>query len=216
MEQDRHQQFMLTVGPVLARLHRIARVLCGDADVAQDLTQDALVRGLQAFGSFEVGRPILPWLARIMRNVFINYTKSGRARYEVCDEDAVDGAWTPEQPGALDQLERAELIQRLRQEIAELPQPFQLVVILCDQEGFSYEEAAEVGGVPVGTVRSRLARARAVLRTRILARLEHPREAAPDGNSERPPLVLLSEALTADSRQPASTGSGHARRSRGA
>lgn len=204
MAHDNSQQFMAAVGPLLPRLHRIARALCGDGDLAQDLTQEALLRGLQASDSFDPSRPLLPWLARIMRNLFVNYCKSGRLKYEVCDEEAIGAVCEPAEGGALAQLERAELLRCLREEIAGLPRPFQLVVILCDQEGFGYEDAAAVAGVPVGTVRSRLARARAELRTRLRARVEQlPSAAVPvRGNPQGPSLVSPAEAGSVWPRQP--------------
>jgi RNA polymerase sigma-70 factor (ECF subfamily) len=179
--RERVAAFVAATRPYHARLFRIARSLAPREADAADLTQEALARAFVAYDGFRDGAPILPWLARILRNVFLDGLKTGAARHEVlCDESPDSGAraadaWQADGSEAgqpLAALERAELAQILGAALEALDAPQRLIVILCDVEGFSYEEAAEAAGIPVGTVRSRLSRARAELRRRLRRKLE--------------------------------------------
>ncbi len=169
-------QFVRLTRPYHARLFRIALSLCGDRDEAADLTQEALIRAFRAFDRFRLGAPVLPWLARILRNYHLDTLKSGRARHEVsCSrlgrEEEPGVAATP---SPLHQVEQGQLLRWLQEELQGLSEDQRLVVVLCDAEGLSYQEAAEVLGVPVGTVRSRLSRARETLRHRLGGRAAAP------------------------------------------
>lgn len=147
--------------------------LCKDRDLAADLTQEALVRAFESFHRFKPGAPVFPWLARILRNHYIDQRRSGRARFEVpLDTDRGDSGWTTASgDDPLASVERAQLKGWLREEIKGLPSDQRTVVTLCDVCGFSYEEAAEAAEIPLGTVRSRLSRARLQLRKRMLLRV---------------------------------------------
>lgn len=145
--------------------------LCKDRDLAADLTQETLVRAFEAFHRFKPGAPVFPWLARILRNHYIDQRRSGRARFEVL-VDSDDPTHAPPSTGddPLAYAERTQLRGWLREEIERLPKDQRVVVTLCDVCGFSYEEAAEAAEIPLGTVRSRLSRARLVLRKRLQGR----------------------------------------------
>ena len=170
--------FTRTTSPFHARLYRIAKALCRDADQAADLTQDALVRAFLAFDSFRPGAPVLPWLCRILRNAHLDSFKTGRARHEVAAHQLAGEVEDPYQdvacpsPSPLGQLEQKVLRACLQEEIEALEPGQRLILILCDVEEMSYQEAAEIADIPVGTVRSRLARSRERLRERLAARLE--------------------------------------------
>jgi RNA polymerase sigma-70 factor (ECF subfamily) len=171
-------RFTRVTGPLHARLYRIARSLCRDDDQAADLTQETLIRAFCAFDSFRAGEPVLPWLCRILRNVHLDSFKTGRARHELSRRELPGTPDDPYQdvasssPDALRLLERQSLRSFLNAEIEALEPGQRLILLLCDVEEMSYQEAAEIAGVPVGTVRSRLARARERLRERLCAKPE--------------------------------------------
>ena len=170
--------FVTLTRPYHERLHRIACSLCNDPDQAADLTQEALIRALRAFDRFDDSRPVLPWLARILKNAYLDSLKTGRHRHEVAEHQLGGREQNPvamtasAMPDPQSLTERAQVGAILREEVAALDPDHRLVVTLCDIEGFSYKEAAEVAGVPVGTIRSRLSRCRMYLRERILLRLK--------------------------------------------
>jgi len=154
--------------PVQARLLQAARALCGDPDLAADLTQEALVRGFVAFDRFRSGAPIYPWLARILRNVFLDHVRSAPVRRELRPETLPEPP--SHGPSPLQALEATERAARVHAAISRLPADLALVVTLVDLQGLGYAEAAEILEIPVGTVRSRLSRARARLREDLVAR----------------------------------------------
>lgn len=176
--EDSLARFTRTACAHQDRLYRVARALCRDADVAADLTQEALIRAFRAFDSFRSDQPVLPWLCRILRNVYLDSRKTGRARHEVAGRelpaerddpyDNVPGST----PDPLGMLEKKTLRACLNEELERLEPEQRLILILCDVEEMSYQEAAEIAGIPIGTVRSRLARCRERLRARLRDRLQ--------------------------------------------
>ncbi len=150
------------------RLYQLALALCGDRDLAADLTQDALVRGYLAFDRFRPGAPVYPWLARILRNAFIDHRRSAHVRREV----AADAAPEPSSPtpSADQQVLAGERADALYAALASLPPEQSLAVTLVDLQGLDYKDAAAAMDIPVGTVRSRLSRGRSALRDALVAR----------------------------------------------
>ena len=201
------------------QLFGIALSLCRDRDQAADLTQEALIRAYQAFDRFRPGAPVLPWLRRILRNVFLDTFKTGRARHEVTESTMGSAEHEPYQldtthahdgVSALDQLERNQLVTWLQQEIAALDPSQQQVLELCVMQDLSFKEAAELLELPVGTVASRLARARAELRLRILKQISAARRRGEKvGDSI---LMDLDAALT---RKPSEAASDRRSKGRG-
>jgi RNA polymerase sigma-70 factor, ECF subfamily len=157
-------------------LYGIALALCHDADQAADLTQETLIHAFAAFDRFRPGASMRPWLRSILRHLFLDTFKTGRSRHEVAESDiaAAEGSSLTEipdeRPDPLAELERAELQQWVQQEIAALSPAHRQVLTLCVVHGLGFAEAAELAGIPVGTVASRLGRARAELRERLLRR----------------------------------------------
>jgi RNA polymerase sigma-70 factor, ECF subfamily len=148
--------------PLFDPLYNFARWLAGDRDEAEDLVQETYAKALRGFASFEQGTNFRAWMFRILRNTFLTSRTGLKATVPLDDEESpvtpVDRA-TPESIllGNLDQLV-------LRDSIAELPIAYREVLLLCDVEEMSYREIAEALTVPIGTVMSRLSRARAALR----------------------------------------------------
>lgn len=161
---------------VLAKRHegallRTASRLCrGNDDQAQDLVQDTLIRAYQAFlsGGLDQSRDARPWLTRILTNLFINdYVR--RKKWDAgIDFDTLTASGTtgppqtraaPADVPGLALLDRT-LDEELEQALTQLPESSRRCVQLVDMDGLEYEEAARVLGIPIGTVRSRLARAR--------------------------------------------------------
>ena len=144
---------------VVPRLRRYARALTGNREAADDLTQDTLERAWTKRVLWQPGTDLRAWMFTVMHNVFVNGTRRSRPTVSL-DEIAVDdvGAATAtsvETPVVLAELARSLLL---------LPEEQREVLLLVGLEQFSYAEASEVLGVPIGTVMSRLSRARERLR----------------------------------------------------
>jgi len=143
-------------------LYTVAYRLTGNSDDAQDLVQDVLLkvrRGLETYrpGSLE------GWLSRITTNTFLDETRRRRRRPVDLLPDDPDRV-VPPSPGA-DVASAAEtLSDQVQDALRRLPEEYRAAVVLCDVIGRSYEEIGEILGVPVGTVRSRIHRGRALLR----------------------------------------------------
>ncbi|WHO37401.1 sigma-70 family RNA polymerase sigma factor [Sphingobium sp. AP49] len=144
---------------LLPALMRYARRLTGNESDAEDLVQDALVRAYANVDKYERGRPLRIWLFSILHNVFVSGTRRAAVRERfradvVAQADPVE-APTQEQSVRLHQIEAA---------LAALPEEQQAVLHLVAVEGLSYQDAAVAIGIPIGTLISRLSRARARLR----------------------------------------------------
>lgn len=143
-----------------------------NAEDAADLAQEALVKAYTSFHQFESGTNFRAWLFRILTNTYINqYRRRQRAPETIgLEEEAVDRAVRAEgeEPSGTPQPEH-EVFNDLPDEEVEaaldaLPEPFRMVVVLCDLQRCSYEQIADMLEIPIGTVRSRLFRARRLLR----------------------------------------------------
>ena len=140
------------------RLRRYARALTGDRSAADDLVQDTLERALSRFHLWRRGSDLRAWMFTIMHNIFVNQIRSRmRRQHEALEtEPATDAVRAPD----LDWLELRDLDAAL----GRLPEEQRAVVLLVGLEQFTYEEAARVLDVPIGTVMSRLSRGRERLR----------------------------------------------------
>jgi RNA polymerase sigma-70 factor (ECF subfamily) len=147
----------------LDTLYRGALRLTRDAIQAEDLVQDTYVRALRYQGSYQVGTNMKAWLFAIMRNLFWDRFKGGRPEDVSLDGDGDFALYdTLKDPTAMPE---AEVLDRIAADevvkaVEKLPELHREVVLLVDVEGFSYKDAADVLGVPIGTVMSRLHRAR--------------------------------------------------------
>ena len=148
----------------IPRLRRYARVLTGNADRADDLVQDALLRAWDKRRLWQVGSDLRAWLFTIMHNIFVNQQALARRDGQSVSIDAEgDGGVVWQIPVRPTQQARVELIEIMR-EIERLPAEQREVLLLAAVEELRYEEIATVLGIPIGTVMSRLSRARAKLR----------------------------------------------------
>ena len=140
----------------LPRLRRYARALTGDAARADDLVQDTLERALAKLDSWQPGSDLRAWLFTLMHNLFVNQIRAKRLPDSALDEAL-------EIPVSGGQME-AMTARDIHTALARLPEPLREVILLVGLEQFGYTEAAQVLGVPVGTVMSRLSRARERMR----------------------------------------------------
>jgi RNA polymerase sigma factor (sigma-70 family) len=162
-EQPEPLSFEELALPLLDSLFRYARWLARNESEAEDLVQEAYLKALNGFGGFAAGTNFRAWMFRILRNTFLTSRSGLRGLPPVSlDEEAqldvVDAA-TPESHF----LQRSNM-EALRRAIEELPVEFREVLLLSDVEEMSYKEIAETLSVPIGTVTSRLVRARQKVR----------------------------------------------------
>jgi RNA polymerase sigma-70 factor (ECF subfamily) len=159
-------EFHCLVEGEIPRLRRYARALTRNADRADDLVQNTLVRALTKAHLFQSGTDIRAWLFTIMHNQNVNdvrRTIREDASLDIADCSVPLAATTdPTVSCQLRELDRA---------LAELPEEQRRVILLCGLEGMSYEDAATILNIPIGTVRSRLSRGRDALR-HLLTRTE--------------------------------------------
>jgi len=164
---ERSELFEQTVLPHLDSAYNLARWLAGNDHDAQDVAQEASLRAFRYFGSFR-GENARSWLLSIVRNAFYTWRRKNRPEktVEINDEtlDIEDASANAETVSP--QFADADAVRRA---IAELPVEFREIVILREMEGFSYKEIAELAEVPIGTVMSRLARARKLLQKSLAA-----------------------------------------------
>lgn len=140
----------------LPRLRRYARALTGDVMRADDLVQDTLERALVKLDLWQPGTDLRAWLFTLMHNLFLNQIRAHRPADSALDE-ALE---IPVSGGQMEALGARDIHAAL----ARLPHPQREVMLLVGLEQFAYDEAAQVLGVPVGTVMSRLSRARERMR----------------------------------------------------
>ncbi|MFA0746857.1 sigma-70 family RNA polymerase sigma factor [Fervidibacter sp.] len=173
-QQDLVAEFEATVLPLRDELKKAALRLTHSPESAEDLVQETLMHAYRGFGQFKRGTNLKGWLMRIMLNLFISHYRHQKRtvptvsleglleELELAEENAdllLDEAISPEEI-VMARVMDDEVAKALEQ----LPDNFREIVILCDIEGLSYAEAAEALGIPIGTVRSRLSRARETLR----------------------------------------------------
>jgi RNA polymerase sigma factor (sigma-70 family) len=162
------RRFGAEILPHLDGAYNLARYLTRDPVLSEDIVQDALVRAFQAFGQYRGDSP-RAWLLAIVRNCCRTAMSSaaGSAMLRESDfaQDDADGLLNQPDPGPSpeDAALRNDEIAGLRRAIEAVPEPFREALVLREMEGLSYAEIAEVAGVAIGTVMSRLSRGRAIL-----------------------------------------------------
>jgi RNA polymerase sigma-70 factor (ECF subfamily) len=162
----------------IPNMRAFAISLCGNRDRADDLVQEALVKAWNHLDSFEVGTNLKAWLFTILRNAY--FSELRRTKREVADSEGLIAANVPIPAEQHAHLELKELTRAL----AELPADQREALILVGAEGFSYEEAASISGCAVGTVKSRVNRARTKL-AELMGEAADDNAAAPAEDAER-------------------------------
>jgi RNA polymerase sigma-70 factor (ECF subfamily) len=158
--------------PLFDRLYNFAHWLTRNRDEAEDLVQETYVKALKGFSSFEPGTNFKAWIFRILRNTFLTSRTGLKAATVPLDLQDNDAALPVENetPETI-LIDRAS--ERIMQEaIEELPVPFREILLLCEVEEMSYQEIAATLAIPMGTVMSRLSRARRALRSTVKEKLQ--------------------------------------------
>jgi RNA polymerase sigma-70 factor (ECF subfamily) len=153
-------------------LRAFAISLCGNVDRADDLVQETLLRALANIDSFQPGTNLPAWLFTILRNLFRSEYR--KRRREVEDADGSYAETLKAQPSQTSHVE----FQEFRTALAKVPPDQREALILVGASGFSYEEAAEICGCAVGTIKSRVNRARTRLAQ--LLHIDNPNDFGPD------------------------------------
>jgi RNA polymerase sigma-70 factor (ECF subfamily) len=151
-------------------LYRIARRLTRSATGAEDLVQDTFVRAYRAREEFDLQEyGIRPWLVRIMHNLHVSQSQREQRQPKAVEEQHLDAAVRLNSPAALnlDPASFEGMDEQLVRAIHELPEEYQTVLLLWAIEDFAYKEIADALDVPIGTVMSRLHRARTKLSERL-------------------------------------------------
>ena len=168
-------QFEQLAMPLFDALYNFAHWLTQNREEAEDLVQETYVKALKGFASFQLGTNFRAWIYRILRNTFLTSRTGLAAARTVALESEDEGqvvAMSRETPESI-LLDHADQ-QQVRAALDQLPVMFREVLLLCDVEDMSYREIADTLSIPIGTVMSRLYRARKALRA---ALEERPQEA---------------------------------------
>ena len=171
--QDAFARFEHEALPSLPDVGRFARSLTRDAADADDLVQETYLRAFRAWRTFIPGSDARRWLFSICRNIFLRAKERERRMVNLDDAEAETLAAVrlhiqARETGLNDMFTRLDVAPAIERALATMPESFSEVVRLVDVEGFEYEEAADALDVPVGTVRSRLHRARRLLQAELL------------------------------------------------
>lgn len=153
-------EFRRMLVETLPRLRRYAHALARDADAGEDLAQSAAAHALKQQAHFAPDLRFDVWLFRLTRNLWIDQMRRRKARPEIADSDAVANAVQPNTAG---EMERRLMVARAMTAFRALPDNLRDTAALVLIEGFTYHEAATLQGVPIGTVMSRVSRARAAI-----------------------------------------------------
>jgi RNA polymerase sigma-70 factor, ECF subfamily len=170
-EHDRARRFREAALPYLDDVYTLARYLMHNAADAEDAAQECYLRALRHFDSYR-GPAMKPWLLTILRNVCnAEFARRGKevvtSDFSGEEENTTSAVplWQEPAASAESALLREQDDATIKRLVAALPYPFREVIVLREINELSYQEIAQVAGVPIGTVMSRLARARAMLRT---------------------------------------------------
>ncbi|UCC71854.1 MAG: sigma-70 family RNA polymerase sigma factor [Gemmatimonadota bacterium] len=168
--ETRANTFEIEALPHLDAVYRFATMLTGDPVRADDLVQETMLRAFRSWHRFRSGTNARAWLFTILRNAFVSDYRRNRRNNQAIDLSEVEEI-TVVEPGRDSDPEALLLEGHVDDEvlacIAALPDPYRETLVLSDVEGLSYIEVAEVLGVPLGTVKSRLFRARQTLQRQL-------------------------------------------------
>jgi RNA polymerase sigma-70 factor (ECF subfamily) len=149
--------------PLFDQLYNFARWLTQDTAEAEDLVQETYTKALRGFSSFQPGTNFRAWMYRILRNSFLSSRTGLRTMVTIegeADENLLPAESSTPESILIEQADR----ETVQQALADLPVPSREILLLCEVEEMSYQEIAETLAIPIGTVMSRLFRARKALR----------------------------------------------------
>lgn len=175
-EEDLKKQyeFQQEIVPHLELLYNYALRLTTDPVDAEDLLQDTVVKAFRFFSSYEKGTNAKAWLYRILKNSYINNYRRKSKRPAEVDFDEISPFYDTIRAEHTESTDLEEKIYRelmdddVSRALNSLPEDFRTVVTLCDIDGFTYEEIANMLDVPIGTIRSRLHRGRNLLKAELI------------------------------------------------
>lgn len=175
----RDAQFEVEALPCLEDVARFARSLTRDEADADDLVQETYLRAYRSWASYELGTDCRRWLFTICRNAFLRTREREQKVFSVEDPEletlgAVAIAVAADRSGFGDLFTAVDLGPAIRRALTELPESFRQVVELVDINDLSYEDAAGILGIPIGTIRSRLFRGRRLMQESLI---DHARDA---------------------------------------
>jgi RNA polymerase sigma-70 factor (ECF subfamily) len=189
--RDQDEGFEREALPWLDDVYRFALSLTRDETNAEDVVQDTFLRAYKSWHTYQQGSDCRRWLFTICRNVFLRAREKDRTTVELTDSEVdVMSASTlffeAMRSGFEDLHARVDLAPALSDALAKLPEPFRSTVVIVDVEDQPYEAAAEILGVPIGTVRSRLFRGRRILQEQLLAFARDAGFASPVSRVDQP------------------------------
>jgi RNA polymerase sigma factor (sigma-70 family) len=161
---------------VLDHRHRLYRFIVkhiGWGTDAEELTQQAFVEAAQSYATFRGASELSTWLYGIAMNLVRNHLSRSPYRRFTFEDDEVLAETSSNQPDPSEQLAQTQMVQALQEALDELPADMRNVLLLVALDELSYEEAAVMLSIPVGTVRSRVSRARSALRKKLATRRIH-------------------------------------------
>lgn len=169
--QSKHKDFEKEMLPHMAALYNFALRMTGAPDDAKDLVQETYMKAYRFFDKYAQGTNAKAWLFRILKNSYINRYRKESKEPDKIDYDDIKDFYASVKASTVDSNDLQEKIfgslfeDEVADALQELPEDFRTVVILCDIEGYTYEEIADFIEIPIGTVRSRLHRGRKMLRS---------------------------------------------------
>ncbi len=180
LTSEEQRQLKDRVLPLLDDLHRLAYHLCHDENDTEDLVAETIKKACEKFRTLRDHGKIKPWLFRILRNTFVSLCRE-RKKYATIkyqeDNENEDERFSlfaeVSQPFLLwwgnpeRELVNKLLEEDIKQALSEIQPEFRFVVVLCDVEGLSYREISNILDIPIGTVRSRIARGRSMLQRKL-------------------------------------------------
>jgi RNA polymerase sigma-70 factor (ECF subfamily) len=156
--------------PLFNSLYNFARWLVHNSNDAEDLVQETYLKALRSFASFQSGTNFRAWIFRILKNTFLSSCSTLARRMTdamISDEDGLEPAVDTETPETI--LMNRSSSQLVQCAIDDLPVHYRETLLLCEVEEMSYQEIAEILSIPIGTVMSRLSRARKAVRESLIS-----------------------------------------------
>jgi RNA polymerase sigma-70 factor, ECF subfamily len=171
---DLESRFEAEALPLLDGIYSAAHRMTRNAADAEDLVQETYLRAFRSFHQFQQGTNLRAWLFRILTNTFINSYRKRQREPQTISEDQLEDWYLYSKMASAGMEPSAETAvieslpdEEVQEALSSLPEQFRIAVVLADVEGFSYKEIAEITGVPIGTVMSRLHRGRKALENRL-------------------------------------------------